>query len=160
MLDDLAARYRAAWMGSCREEGCGLVMGDVGRYSIFKGEALRDLLTDTPVAPGKMCDCVIFLEGKRIVLVEIKGGSTRASSVEEKLTNAARLSLKIAGEYGRGFEVFFVILRCRRSKGTASALLRGCRPRVYGARRDPAFGGNRSLMADLLHKHGPGALPG
>ena len=162
MLDELETTYLNAKKSSCCQNDCKLDMGSRRGYRIFKGELLRDehaILKKKSLKNGliKMCDCIIIMNEKKIVLVELKCKHAKADKTEEQLTNAAELALEITGEYGSDFEIFFFILVCSGMRPMEVRLLKRCRPRVFEKGYNATIGGNRCLLDDLIAKHGPGA---
>ena len=162
MLEELETTYSTAKKGSCCQNDCKLDMGSRKGYRIFKGELLRDehtILKKKSLKNGliKMCDCIIIMNEKKIVLVELKCKHAKADETEEQLTNAAELALEITEKYGSDFEIFFFILVCGRMHPMEVKLLRRCRPRVFEKEYNATIGGDRCLLDDLIAKHGPGA---
>ena len=103
MLDDISSLYGHAIVGQC-DEHCRMVTGRRPRAVILKGERIDFKNVQ------KMCDCVIFRDDLKIVLVELKGKNLQPRSIHEKLGNAARVALKIWSEVSdKSPTLFFVV---------------------------------------------------
>lgn len=105
LVDVVRRVYGRAVIRRCREQGCRISCADLPPHVILKGELLYDA--------GKMCDCLIVIQGSRavVVLVELKSKSISPSAVAEKLTNATAIASQLVAEAGcTEFEVFHVVL--------------------------------------------------
>lgn len=60
-----------------------------------------------------MCDCVIFLNDQRIVLVEMKRKNVSIGDVEKQFLNAGKRSLGIARDAGIDYEIACMLLLTR-----------------------------------------------
>lgn len=88
ILKSISSSYAHAVVKRC-DEHCRINMQRRHKSVILKGERLGS-------AHGqKMCDCVIFRDDQKIVLVELKKKNLEPRSIHEKLTNAARVALEI-----------------------------------------------------------------
>ena len=88
MLEAISSSYEHAIVEQC-DERCRISMERRPRAVILKGERIDFKNMQ------KMCDCVIFRDDLKIVLVELKGKNVEPRSIHEKLENAAHAALKI-----------------------------------------------------------------
>ncbi|MDA7949787.1 MAG: hypothetical protein MPJ78_20260 [Hyphomicrobiaceae bacterium] len=103
LLKDLRGQYPHAVAGSCSENNCRLVVGSRKTHVIFNGKNLG--------GGSKMCDCIIFRNDKKIILVEIKSGKNiDVDEVIRQFTYAGIKSRRIARAYGGRFEIFCLLL--------------------------------------------------
>ena len=70
------------WWERC-DENCRINMLRRPRAIVLKGEILDCMRGQ------KMCDCVIFRDDSKIILVELKSKNIEPRSIREKLTNGA-----------------------------------------------------------------------
>jgi hypothetical protein len=92
-VECIRARYEEAHVDRCEEQGCRLVLDDIGRHCVLKGEKLG--------TTGKVCDCLVFTAhgaGCLLAAVELKSKTVDAKDVREQLANGAALALSIAKE--------------------------------------------------------------
>lgn len=122
MLEAISSLYANAIIKQC-DEGCRISMRRRPRTVILKGERI-----DFGNAQ-KMCDCMIFRDDLKIVLVELKGKNLEPRSIHEKLDNAARAALKIWSEVSdKSPTLFFVV--AAKSYADHMAYLRISRDRI------------------------------
>ena len=106
MLEAISSLYAHAIVEQC-DEHCRISMGRRPRAVILKGECI-DLKN-----VQKMCDCVIFRDDLKIVLVELKGKNIEPGPIHEKLANAARAALKIWSEVSDKTPTLFFVLAAK-----------------------------------------------
>lgn len=88
MLESISLSYPDAVVKRC-DENCRINMWSRPKAVILKGERLDE------THQQKMCDCVIFRDDSKIILVELKNKNIEPRSIHEKLVNGARAALKI-----------------------------------------------------------------
>lgn len=148
MLADLKKKHKHASVASCRENDCGVLVGNGRRYVTFKGERLSK-------NPVKMCDCVIFMKGGTIILVEIKSRHLDIGSIEEKFTNAGREALGMAEGYGDLGVWCVLVTRKRAKRGAIERLRQRCRPLIGGKRQRVRYAKCDCRLTDVLRQQAP-----
>lgn len=110
----VAARHGEAVVESC-DEHCRLVTRGGPRTVVLKGERLAGS------GGRKMCDCFVFRDDMKAVVVELKHRSLDAGSIHEKLVNGGLEAVRITKQAaGAGIvRLFFVVLA--KSYGDRSA---------------------------------------
>ena len=123
MIDRISSRYGHATIRRC-DEGCRINVARSPRAVILKGERLEE------TGGKKMCDCIIFRNDTKIILVELKRRSMDPRSVHEKLLNGARAALKIWSESTDKKPALFFVLAAK-SFADHTAYLRISRDRIH-----------------------------
>lgn len=122
MLEAISSLHANAIIEQC-DEGCRIGMGRRPRAVILKGERIDFKNVQ------KMCDCVIFRDDLKIVLVELKGKNIEPWSIHEKLDNAARAALKIWSKVSDKTPTLFFVVAAK-SYPDHMAYLRLSRDRI------------------------------
>ena len=130
MLEAISSLYAHAIVEQC-DERCRMVTGRRPRAVILKGERIDFKNVQ------KMCDCIIFRDDLKIVLVELKGKNMGPRPIHEKLENGARTALKIWSRVsGKTPTLFFVV--AAKSYPDHMAYLRISRDRItIGGQKHP-----------------------
>ncbi|MDA7940630.1 MAG: hypothetical protein MPJ04_08900 [Nitrosopumilus sp.] len=125
ILGDLRRRHSRSLAKSCSENNCKLIVGSRKTHVIFKGEKMGD-------GTRRMCDCIIFRNDKKIILVEIKStGNIDMDEIIQQFTNAGTRSLEITKPYRDKFEIFcLLLLRGQVRNHTKRLMLRYSRVRI------------------------------
>jgi len=122
MLESILSSYAHAVVERC-DENCRIKMLRRPRAVILKGEHLGGMHGQ------KMCDCVIFRDDSKIVLVELKSKNIEPGSIREKLTNGARAALEIWSEVSdKAPTLFFAV--AAKSFADHAAYIRISRDRI------------------------------
>jgi len=89
LLDCIETTYSKSLIDKCCDSGVKLPIGEIDRYVILKGEKLS--------TKNKVCDCIIFIKGKRIMicLIELKKNNMHANEIEEKINNSKDIALDV-----------------------------------------------------------------
>lgn len=105
-LDRIAKRYPRAKVDKCAEKGCNLRAISESEFLILKGEIVDPR--------NRMCDCMVFGEDGKIVLVELKGTVQHVRRIFEKFKNSKTASLDIASEAGSEVSRIIPVLLAKR----------------------------------------------
>lgn len=147
MLESISSLYAHAVVERC-DENCRINMLRRPRAIVLKGELLDCMRGQ------KMCDCVIFRDDSKIVLVELKSKNIEPRSIREKLTNGACAALKIWSEVsGKAPTLFFVV--AAKSLSNHAAYLRISRDRITIGNQKYAIKTVKcgSGIAEIIKKH-------
>lgn len=102
-FSEIKKLYPNAQRSTCCENNCKLCISNIKNYRILKGDLL--------VSSEKMCDCMIFRNDKKIILVELKTTKFNAYKVIEQLTNAGKKALSItSGCGGKNFTIYYLLV--------------------------------------------------
>lgn len=118
LLSKIKNAYPNSQRSTCCENNCKLCISNKINYTILKGDSL--------VSSKKMCDCMIFRDDKKIILVELKTKRYNAYDVIEQLTNGGKEALSITSKLGgKNFSIhFLLVIKKRDRKGFAMDILR------------------------------------
>ena len=147
MLEFISSSYAHAVVKRC-DENCRINMLRRPRAIILKGERLGGMHGQ------KMCDCVIFRDDSKIVLVELKSKNIEPGSIREKLTNGAHAALEIWSEVSdKAPTLFFTVVA--KSFADHAAYLRISRDRITIGNQRYAIKTARcgSSIAEIVKKH-------
>ena len=122
MIDGISSRYGHAAVKRC-DEGCRINVARSPQSVILKGERL--------VGTGgkKMCDCIIFRNDTKIILVELKHRNMDPRSIHEKLLNGAYEALRIWSDSTSKKPTLFFVLAAK-SFADHAAYIRISRDRI------------------------------
>ena len=120
----------------CCNERCNIRVNVGKNFVILKGE----MIAGTPAE--KMCDCIIFLDDKKIVLVELKSRVLEPSKISEKFIKSAEKSISIATSFDRKgtFRLFLILLAKSYSDNSAYDRLRRSKLKIHGKKYHIRFG--------------------
>lgn len=84
--------------------------------------------------PEKMCDCIIFRNDNKIIIVELKSSSLSVGKIIEKFTNSGKKSISLINSLDRTikFDLFFVLLAKNYSNQSAYLRLRRSVIKIHG----------------------------
>ena len=147
MLELISSSYAHAVVERC-DENCRINMLRLPRTVILKGERLGGMHGQ------KMCDCVIFRDDSKIVLVELKSKNIEPGSIREKLTNGAYAALKIWSEVSDKTPTLFFAVAAK-SFADHAAYLRISRDRIIIGKRRYAIKTAKcgSNIAEIVKKY-------
>jgi len=121
----IRSTYSYATIEKCSEKGCSLRINNKVRNSIviLKGEKIT--------RNYKVCDCLIFIERKRdliVMIVELKRKSIDVSVIKEKFENTIDLLNDIISNLNlRSPKDFFPVLLYERMRGPEFSMLKRLR---------------------------------
>ena len=75
-------KYEDVKIEHCNENKCDIKIDTGKRFVILKGKRL-----DNKPDSKKICNCIIFQEGNKIILIEMKRSSLQASKICEQFKN-------------------------------------------------------------------------
>lgn len=67
-----------------------------------------------------MCDCIVFMEGRNLAVIELKTTPYHVGEIEAQLANGILKALDIAGKDGKKYDVFPILV----SKNNPSSIVR------------------------------------
>ena len=139
----IESKYSTAKISCCNER-CNIRISDQKNSVMLKGELLS--------SGEKMCDCIVFRNDKKIVLIELKSSSLNVGKIIEKFENSGKRSLSIATsiESKSKFTLFFVLLAKNYSNYSAHDRLRRSRLRINGGRYMIQLGRCGSSLKDYV----------
>lgn len=108
--DFIKSNFLDAIICRCFENDCGLQLNALSNYVILKGEKISQ--------GCRICDCIVFIFAKEIIIgiVELKSKTVHSSEIKEKLTNGSEIALNILEGCNNNrikFEFYHVVLAKR-----------------------------------------------
>lgn len=87
-----------AVVNTCSEMGCELSCGGLTEFVVLKGELVA--------SDRRMCDCLVFVAARPIVIgvAELKSRVAHANEVMEKLCNGSTVAVNILRRYTQGHD--------------------------------------------------------
>lgn len=130
-LQEIKKKYHHAKI-SCCSEHCNVKIDTKKNHIILKGERLIQKQS------RKICDCIIFQNDKKIIVIELKSKSINTSDIHEKLCNGGKESLCILGSSGHksNFTLYFVLLAQSYTSSSMFQKLRSYKININGKRHN------------------------
>lgn len=112
----------------CSEKQCKLKIDTTKKFVILKGELI------VKNRPQKICDCLIFQNDGRIILVELKSKSLNSTQIHDKFTNSVKEAMYIVDDPKSNLKLFFVLLTKSHTNSSTFNALKQTKIRVHGVR--------------------------
>lgn len=126
IIQKIKRKYNFAKLDCCDEQ-CSLRVDTGKNHVILKGELL------TQNQPEKICDCIIFQDDKKIIIVELKSNSIHAGDIKTKFTNSGQKAISMANALESGsFSLFMILLTKSYKNYVAHDRIRRTKINIYG----------------------------
>ena len=126
IVQKIKRKYNFAKLDCCDEQ-CSICIDTAKNYAILKGE----LLVQTQ--PEKICDCIIFQDDKKIIIVELKSNSLSVGKIKDKFTNSGKKAVSMASALESShFSLFMILLAKSYKNYFAQDRIRRIKVNIYG----------------------------